>query len=53
MTDLNTLLRIAPWSLFMDEGDIDQCWEGFWDVFQAAVNECIPSNVQKNKGFCP
>ena len=50
---LNNLLRLAPWDLFMNHNDVDESWEGFLDLYQAAINDCIPHKVQNKKQFCP
>ena len=33
----------------MDENDVDSSWEGFLDLFEAAVKDSIPSKTGRTK----
>ena len=45
----NNILSYTPWDLFMDDNDIESSWEGFLDLFEAAVHDCIPRKRSRRK----
>jgi hypothetical protein len=47
---LRNLLVHTPWHLVSLEEEVNNCWLQWKDLFQAAVDDCIPKvNVKKNK----
>ena len=49
----NNILYYAPWDLFMDTDNIDNSWDGFMDIFDAAVRDCIPRKKSRNNRLSP
>ena len=50
MSHLETLLHLAPWTAFMDTNNPDASWEGFMDIFEAAIHDSIPrKQCRRNK----
>ncbi|XP_071944642.1 uncharacterized protein [Antedon mediterranea] len=39
---LNNLLHLAPWSMFLNENDVNASWSGFMDIIDAAVRDSFP-----------
>ena len=49
----NNLLSLARWSLFMDVDNVDDAWDGFLDLFDAAACDAIPRKRCRSKRSCP
>ncbi|XP_072171124.1 uncharacterized protein [Diadema setosum] len=50
---LNRQLQLVPWSLYLDPDDTNASWEGFLDIFDAAVRDAIPRTKKRSTRFRP
>ena len=50
---LNRLLHLVPWCLYMDPENIDSSWEGFLDIFEAATRDAIPWTKRRSRKWKP
>ena len=50
---LEKLLHLAPWSAFMDEDDPNASWEGFMDIYTAALHDSTPRTTKRRKNRSP
>ena len=53
MLHLEKLLHLAPWTAFMDINNPYASWEGFMDIFEAAIHDSIPRKQCRQNKISP
>ena len=52
-SDLNELFRHVPWDCAFVSNDINEVWNAWVDLFNAAVDQCVPKKSKKKNRCAP